>query len=44
MVESLVSFVGNITLADYDTITISNINRQLHANTQSIGKNTKTSN
>lgn len=37
--ESLVrSFVGNITLVDYDTITVSNINRQLHANTQSIGK------
>ncbi|WP_067143351.1 tRNA threonylcarbamoyladenosine dehydratase [Oceanivirga salmonicida] len=33
------SFVGNICIVDYDTISISNINRQLHANIKTIGLN-----
>ncbi len=39
-VESLArSFVGNITIVDFDTISVSNINRQLHANFNTIGNN-----
>lgn len=33
------SFVGNITLVDFDTISISNINRQIHSNMNTIGLN-----
>lgn len=37
--ESLArSGVGRLTLIDYDTIDITNINRQIHANTKTIGK------
>lgn len=39
VVEGLVrSGVGNIVLVDYDTIDVTNINRQLHANFNTIGK------
>lgn len=31
------SFVGNITLVDFDVVDITNINRQLHANVNTIG-------
>ncbi|WP_068267694.1 tRNA threonylcarbamoyladenosine dehydratase [Caviibacter abscessus] len=37
--ESLArSFIGELTLVDFDKISITNINRQLHANFKSIGK------
>lgn len=31
-------FVGNITLVDFDTVDITNINRQIHANINTVGK------
>lgn len=38
-VEALArSFVGNITIVDFDIVDITNINRQLHANINTIGK------
>lgn len=40
VVESLTrSFINSITIVDYDTIDISNINRQIIATTTTIGKN-----
>ena len=39
VVEGLArSGIGNIVLVDYDTIDVTNINRQLHANFNTIGK------
>ena len=38
-VEALArSFIGEITLVDFDTISITNINRQIHANVKTIGE------
>ena len=38
-VETLArSFIGQITLVDFDTISITNINRQIHANMKTIGE------
>ncbi|WP_408022185.1 ThiF family adenylyltransferase [Sneathia vaginalis] len=32
------SFVGNISLVDFDTVDITNINRQIHANINTVGR------
>lgn len=38
-VETLArSFIGEITLVDFDTISITNINRQIHSNVKTIGE------